>query len=90
MILGTVDGIYLHLWRYRLYARSASRHEHRLHTGAAVLFAVTLPTLFRWETGGLLLWAGIALVAVDLVVSIVDMLSEDDSRADLGGLPTGE
>jgi hypothetical protein len=88
--LGAVDGIYLHLWRYRLHARSASRYEHRIHTIAAVLFAATLPAVFLWETGGVLLWAGIGLIAADLGVSIVDMISERDSRADLGGLSTGE
>ena len=90
LVLAAVDGIYLHLWRYRLHARSASRYEHRLHTVTAVLFAATLPALFLWETGGVLLWMGVALVAADLAVSIVDMLSERDSRAELGGLSTGE
>jgi hypothetical protein len=90
LALGAVDGIYLHLWRYRLHARAASRYEHRLHTVAAVLFAGTLPALHLWETGGLLLWTGIALVVADLGASIADMFSERDSRADLGGLSTGE
>jgi hypothetical protein len=88
--LGAVDGIYLHLWRYRLHARSASRYEHRIHTFAAVLFAATLPAVFLWETGGVLLWTGISLIAADLAVSIVDMTSERDSRAEFGGLSTGE
>lgn len=88
--LGAVDGIYLHLWRYRLHARSASRYEHRIHTIAAVLFAATLPAVFLWETGGALLWTGVGLIVADLGVSIVDMTSERDSRAELGGLSTGE
>jgi len=88
--LGAVDGIYLHLWRYRLHARSASRYEHRIHTIAAVLFAGTLPAVFLWETGGVLLWTGVALIVADLAVSIVDMTSERDSRAEFGGLSTGE
>jgi phosphatidylglycerophosphate synthase len=90
LVLGAVDGVYLHLWRYRLHAREASRYEHRLHTVAAVLFAATLPAVFLWETGGVLLWTGIALIAGDLAVSVVDMVSERDSRAELGGLSTGE
>ena len=90
LVLAAVDGIYVHLWRYRLHARSASRYEHRLHTVTAVLFAGTLPTLFLWETGGVLLWAGILLIAADLAISIVDMVSERDSRAELGGLSTTE
>jgi len=90
MLLGTVDGLYLHLWRYRLYARPASRREHRYHTVAAVLFAATLPAVFLWETAGLLLWTGVALIGADMVVSLADMLAERDSRAGLGGLSRGE
>lgn len=88
--LAAVDGIYLHLWRYRLHAREASRREHRIHTIAAVLFVFKLPAVLLWETGGLLLWFGVGLIAVDLGVSLVDMVAEGDSRADLGGLGTGE
>jgi hypothetical protein len=90
LVLGAVDGVYLHLWRYRLYARSASRREHLHHTVAAVLFAATLPAVFLWETGGLLLWTGVVLIGADLAVSVADMLAETGSRADLGGLSRGE
>lgn len=90
LALGAVDGLYLHLWRHRLHARPASRGEHRLHTLSAFLFAATLPAVLLWETGGLLLWAGVGLIALDLGVSLFDMISERDSRADLGGLSTGE
>jgi hypothetical protein len=90
LALAAIDGVYLHIWRYRLHTRAASRREHRLHTLTAVLFAATLPALFLWETGGLLLWSGVALVAADLTVSVFDMLSERESRADLGGLSTAE
>ena len=90
LILGTVDGLFFHLWRYRLYARPASEREHLYHTIAAVTFAAMLPALFLWETGGLLLWTGVLLIGADLIVSLVDMLAENDSRADLGGLSRGE
>ena len=70
LLLGTVDGLFLHLWRYRLYARPASRREHLYHTIAAVTFAATLPAVFLWETGGLLLWAGVLLIGADLIVSL--------------------
>jgi hypothetical protein len=88
--LAAIDGLYLHIWRYRLHAREASRREHRLHTLTAILFAATLPGIFLWETAGLALWAGVALIAADLAASVVDMLSERDSRADLGGLSSFE
>lgn len=90
LVLAAIDGLYLHIWRYRLHARAASRHEHRLHTLAALLFAVTLPAVFLWETSGLLLWIGVTVIAADLAASVVDMVAERDSRAELGGLSTGE
>ena len=63
LLLGTVDGLFLHLGRYRLSARPASRREHLYHTIAAVTFAATLPAVFLWETGGLLLWTGVLAIA---------------------------
>ncbi len=90
LVLAAVDGVYLHLWRYRLHARAASREEHRLHTVTAVLFVPTLGALFLWETGGPLLCLAGVLVLADLLVSIVDMVSERDSRAELGGLSSLE
>ena len=36
--VGAYDGLYLHLWKYRLYAREESRREHALHTAVAFLF----------------------------------------------------
>jgi phosphatidylglycerophosphate synthase len=90
LVLGAIDGVYLHLWRYRLHARPESTREHRFHTAAAVLFAATLPALYLWATAGWLLWCAVLLVAADLVVSIADMRAERDSRAGIGGLSTGE
>jgi len=90
LVLAAVDGVYLHLWRYRLYARPASRSEHQLHTWSAGLFLLSLPTLMLWESGGCLLWAGVALLGIDLVVELLDMGIERRSRADLGGLSTFE
>ncbi len=90
MFLAALDGVYLHLWRYRLYARPASRAEHRLHTIGAVLFVVTLPRLLLWQSGGWLLWSGIGLLAIDLGVELADMGIERRSRADLGGLSSFE
>ena len=90
MILGTVDGLYFHLWRDRLHTRPASRREHVVHTLRTALFVGLLPSLFLWQTAGALLWAGILLLSLDQGLEIWDMLTEKDSRADLGGLSTSE
>lgn len=90
MILSTVDGLYFHLWRDRLYTRAASRREHLLHTVRMALFLPLLPSLFLWQTAGALLWAGIFLLVLDHGLELWDMFTEKDSRADLGGLSTSE
>ncbi len=89
-IVATVDGLYLHLYKYRLHARPDSYREHLWHTGRAILFVPALILVWASPTAGGLLWIGVGLVAVDLVLEIGDMLGERASRATLGGLSTFE
>jgi hypothetical protein len=90
VVLSAIDGVYLHLWRYRLWARADSRYEHWLHTGRAVLFAPIVLLVFAAPTAGAALWAGVALLAIDQVLEVLDVLEERASREGLGGLSSGE
>ncbi len=93
MIFGVeaaVDGLYLHLWKYRLYARPESRREHKLHAAQGALFVPVVFFLFYQDFGGLALWAGVLFLAFEQVVEILDVLDERDSRASLGGLSSTE
>lgn len=81
-----VDGLYFHLYRYRLYARPASRYEHKLHTVNAVLFVPQVALLFCLRSSGLWLWLSLALFVTTLAVEVTDVLCEEASRRDLGGL----
>jgi hypothetical protein len=89
-IVAAFDGLYLHLWKYRLYARPESRREHKLHTAQAFLFVPVLFFLFYKDFGGWALWAGVLFIALEQVVEIIDVLDENDSRASLGGLSSTE
>lgn len=89
-VLSMIDGVYLHLWRYRLWARADSRAEHWLHTGRAVLFAPIVLLVFATPTAGAALWAGVALLVVDQVLEVLDVLEERRSRETIGGLGSGE
>ncbi|WP_141619443.1 hypothetical protein [Myxococcus sp. AB036A] len=89
-LASAVDGVYLHLWRYRLHARPESQREHWLHTARALLFPPILATLFLAPPQGAVLWVGLALVATDQVVELFDTFSERDSRAGIGGLSSFE
>lgn len=89
-VTGLIDGLYLHLWRYRLHARAESRREHVVHAARAVLFVPALALVFVGTTSGAVLWLGLALITVDFVVQILDTRVEATSRAFQGGLPDGE
>jgi hypothetical protein len=93
MIFGMVaayDGLYLHLWKYRLYARPESRREHKLHTAQGILFIPVIFFLFYQDFGGWALWAGALFLALEQIVEIMDVLDENQSRAGLGGLSSTE
>lgn len=85
-----VDGLYFHLYRYRLYRRPQSRREHRLHTINAFLFVPLVASLFVAAPRGLFLWLALLLFLASLAVEILDVLCEPDSRRDLGGLLPSE
>jgi hypothetical protein len=85
-VLAPIDGLFVHLWKYRLHARPESRAEHGLHTLRALLFPGLLATLYAVDSRGMLLWIGVALAAADVVVQAADMAIERDSRASAGGL----
>lgn len=90
MVLGAVDLLYFHIWKYRLHTRAESRYEHKLHMAFAFLMVPVAYLLFYQDFGGWALWAGVAAVAAALGTELLDVFSENDSRASLGGLSTAE
>lgn len=89
-VVATIDGIYFHLMKYRLFSRPESRYEHRLHTIHAIFFPALVLLLFLRETSGAFLWATVALVAADFFVEMLDVVCERASRREIGGLSTTE
>lgn len=45
-ILALFDGVFLHLYKYRLYEHKESKFEHLTHTVRAILFTGILIALF--------------------------------------------
>ena len=90
MLLGAVDLFYFHLWKYKLHTRPESRYEHKLHMAFAFLMVPVGYFLFFQNSGGWALWAGVAAVVAALGTELLDVLSENDSRASFGGLSTAE
>ncbi|MBF6645417.1 hypothetical protein [Chryseobacterium indologenes] len=88
--LALFDGVFLHLYKYRLYEHKESKFEHLTHTVRAILFTGILVSLFiNIENNSLFLF-GAALVVADIITLIVDAYLEKDSRKFMGGLPRWE
>lgn len=81
-LLGGVDVLWFHLYRLRLYERPASRAEQFTHLSRHLLFAA----LSGLMVTGAPRWVLMALLAIDLVNSLVDLVLEPRSRAELGGV----
>jgi hypothetical protein len=85
LAIGSVDGIYFHLWKLRLFGRRESRMEHVAHAGRAVLLVPTLWAAFfgaaPWQIPLLL-----ALIAADWLIAVWDVFLERKSRTSMGGM----
>lgn len=88
--LALFDGLYLHLWRFRLFARPETRREHAIHTVRAVLGAVALVLVFRGDTVGPTLWLGATMLAFDTAIGVWDVVEETRARGFQGGVPRAE
>jgi uncharacterized membrane protein len=87
--IGAIDVLYYHLYRFRLYSRPGSVAEEVTHLLRNVIFISVLLVCMQPATAP---WARIVffLFAADMANSVVDVLLERRSRAELGGLPSGE
>ena len=90
MIVGAVDLFYYHMWKFKLHTRPESRYEHKLHMAFAFMMVPVAFLLYYSNAAGYALWAGVAFVVTALMVEMLDVFAEGDSRATLGGLTTGE
>jgi hypothetical protein len=89
-LVATIDGLYFHLYKYRLFERPECLREHHLHTMNAFLFPWTVLLLFVFNSSGLLLWSLIGLTILTLIIEFIDVFEERKSRSHLGGLTSME
>lgn len=89
-LLALFDGVFLHLYKYRLYEHKESKFEHLTHTVRAVLFTGILIALFINIEDNRWFLLGIALVVADIITLVIDAYVEKDSRSFMGGLPRWE
>jgi hypothetical protein len=88
LLVASIDGIYYHLHRFRLWAHRESWGEHLLHTLRAELVPLMLWAFFLVQ--GPALGLAVALVGVDMLATWLDVRIEPKSRRRFGGLPRGE
>src|SRR5579859_3187776 len=89
-LLGSVDIIYYHFFRYRLYRSPSSRGEQVTHLLRLVLFPLMMGWVLFVQAEG---WMGLGLlvlVVLDLLNGLWDAYLEPQSRQPMGGLPRGE
>ena len=89
-LLGAFDGVYFHMIKYRLHEHPPARLEHQIHTFRGLLFIPITLIFFAWNSAGILLWAGLGLLLIDLIAEVVDILVEKKARAALGGISPAE
>jgi len=88
--VGAIDGIYNHLYRYRLYAHASSFTEHISHTLLSLGLVLTSTMLVFVEMGGVGFAFFLAVQVFVLILTFWDGYIEFASRAPLGGFPRHE
>jgi hypothetical protein len=89
-VIGSFDGIYFHLYKYRLHEHRESRFEHGIHTLRAFVFAPIAVIFYVFNASGKILWLGIGLLVLDLFLESIDVLVEKKARQNLGGISSAE
>lgn len=86
-LIGIIDGFYYHIWKFKLHKHPETRFEHITHSIRAAIFLALLILLFQYDYGSTPLYVAAGLVALDIIVLLIDLVVEGDSRRNLGGLP---
>jgi hypothetical protein len=89
--LSAYDSLYYHEWRARLPAMGPlARSELQLHAGRDFIYAMIFGTLPWLVWQGLYVIPLIALLVVEIVLTLWDFVVEDMIRKTLGGVYPGE
>ncbi len=80
IVLGAFDTIFHHELTERLAWRKSQRHEVRLHGVRNLFYAVLFFGLAFFTVGGVVAWIVIAILAMELVITLIDFVEEDRTR----------
>jgi uncharacterized protein (TIGR01777 family) len=80
-ILGGIDNIWNHEWRAKLPSTPTARRELQLHAARGLIYGPVF-LAFAWtELRGLFAVALLAILAIELIITLADFVEEDRSRA---------
>ena len=85
-LLGAFDGLYFHIYKFKLHRLPEARLEHQIHAARGVLFVPISLLLFAYNSAGWFLWLGLFLLLLDITLEIVDILVEKSARKLIGGI----
>ena len=78
--MGAFDTFYHHELTERLAWRASQRHELQLHSLRNLLYALLFPVLGWLEVHGIFAMIVIAVLAAEIVITLMDFVEEDVSR----------
>lgn len=90
LAIAGIDGLYFHLYKYRLHRRRDSQLEHGMHTLNALLLPLCIVPLLLVDARGAWLWAAVVVNLAAFLIESVDVVSEKTSRRAFGGLTRTE
>ncbi len=85
--VGSIDALYYHLYKLRLFEQPSSRAEEVTHLVRMILFPFGLWIILSYHPLGLWYFAVAGAFGLELVNQVVDVVIEPKSRKPMGGLP---
>jgi uncharacterized protein (TIGR01777 family) len=80
IVMGVFDTFYHHELTERLAWRPSQRYELKLHGVRNLLYALLFLVLGWWEVHGILALLVIAVLVIEIVITLMDFVEEDLSR----------
>lgn len=89
-IVGSIDVLFYHIYKLRLYRQRDAMWENVTHFTRALLFAVMMLTVMHVRASGWLWFIYPLLLGFELTNTMIDVIMEPYTRRNLGGLPPME
>ncbi|MBI2825387.1 MAG: hypothetical protein HYX69_11940 [Planctomycetia bacterium] len=89
-LVGSIDVLFYHIYKLRLYRQREAMWENLTHLTRALLFGVMMLTVIHLRASGWLWFIYPLLLGFELTNTMIDVTMEPYTRRNLGGLPPVE